>query len=328
MKRTIPPLAVVIPAYKQEFLADALRCLAKQTNKAFTVYIGDDCSPMELRPIVDSFAVELALHYHRFPNNIGSKNLVQQWARCVDLTQGEPWIWLFSDDDLASPNCVEEFYRTTDNHPSDVYRFNTCVIDARGAPKSPTLPSPDFESSESMAYHLLHWRRGNSMPDHIFSRAVYKKCGGFVYTPYAQGADWATSIRFSQDRGMRMMQKGLISWRQSGSNVSSTAAAKRKEVMSGHYAFIRWVLKHFSSLDRGRSGGTEIAFEQIKQAALYNLNAVVAGHYKGLAPSQYKAHVAFLRENFGLSAAQAWSELARLVFKTSAQSFRRERLAA
>lgn len=38
-------------------------------------------------------------------------------SRCVDMNQGENWIWLFSDDDVMEPRCVEEFYQTVKAHP-------------------------------------------------------------------------------------------------------------------------------------------------------------------------------------------------------------------
>jgi len=327
MKPSSPSdLAVVIPAYKERFFAEALTCLSQQTNQNFTVYVGDDASPQNLCSIAQSFSQKLRLHYHRFPENIGSKNLVHQWKRCVDLTRNERWIWLFSDDDLASPNCVESFYRYSAAHPADVYRFNTHVIDEFGKQKSGSLRSPDFESSEEMAYHLLYWQRGNSMPDHVFSREVYNRTGGFVYTPYAQGADWATSILFSKDKGMYVVQDGLISWRQSGINISSTASAHRREVMGGHYCFIEWVLAHFSYLRTAPRHG--ISFDKIHEAAFYNLHAVIAQHYKGLSPSQYTEHIDFLRRVFGFSRARSVRELARLVLKTSVAAIKAERKAA
>ena len=48
-------LAIIIPAYEEEFLAETLESLANQTNMDFNVYVGDDCSPFDLGKIVDSF---------------------------------------------------------------------------------------------------------------------------------------------------------------------------------------------------------------------------------------------------------------------------------
>jgi glycosyltransferase involved in cell wall biosynthesis len=308
-------LAVVIPAFKREFFAKALDSLARQTCKDFTVYVGDDDSPHALEEVVKPFRDRLDIHYTRFTENLGGKDLVAQWTRCVELTRGEDWIWLFSDDDLASSNCVELFYSEMPRRRGDVYRFNTRVIDEHDEQTSGTLSSPDFETSERMAYHLLYWRRGNSMPDHIFSRDVYQRKGGFVRTAYAQGADWATSILFSQDTGMHVLQDGMISWRRSASNVSAVPDRKKRAMMLGHYQFIGWVLRHFSHLQQTPVDG--ISFEMIRQAAANNLREVIVQHYRGLPPALYLFHLRFLKRHFRMPVSQAIRHLGSTLYNTS-----------
>jgi glycosyltransferase involved in cell wall biosynthesis len=308
-------LAVVIPAYKETFFHKALSSLAAQTNRHFTVYVGDDCSPADLKSIADRFCSSLDLHYTRFSDNVGGKNLVKQWQRCIDLTQDEEWLWLFSDDDLASPNCVEVFYREQAKHPSDVYRFNTRVIDENDRETSGTLRSPDHESSERMAYNLLYWRRGNSMPDHVFSRDVYERKGGFVDTPFAQGADWATSILFSQDTGMQVLQDGLISWRRSNNNVSAVSSRNKRAMLEGHYRFIEWVLQHFEYLHEHDVDG--ISYEMIRYAAAQNLSEVIAKHYRGLPFWMYGRHVHFMRSRFGMPSREALRHLLSTVYQST-----------
>ena len=104
-------LAIVIPAYKSTFLSAALDSIASQTCKDFTLYIGDDCSPNNIGEIVDRYRDKINLVYKRFDSNLGGRDLVAQWERCIDMTQDEPWLWLFSDDDVMERNCVEEFYK-------------------------------------------------------------------------------------------------------------------------------------------------------------------------------------------------------------------------
>src|SRR5688572_6407941 len=120
-------LAIVIPAYKEEFFDKALKSLANQTKKEFTIYIGDDNSPFDLKTIISKYENILNIKYTRFENNIGAKNLVNQWKRCIELTKGESWLWLFSDDDIADNECVERFFEQleSDKGRVDVYRFNT-----------------------------------------------------------------------------------------------------------------------------------------------------------------------------------------------------------
>ena len=48
-------LAIIIPAYKPDYLEETLESLTKQTNKDFKIYIGDDASPFYLENIVELF---------------------------------------------------------------------------------------------------------------------------------------------------------------------------------------------------------------------------------------------------------------------------------
>ena len=130
-------LAIIIPAYKTTFLSAALDSIAAQTCKDFTLYIGDDCSPEPLGSIVEQYRNKIELVYRRFDTNLGGKDLVAQWERCIAMSQDEAYIWLFSDDDVMEPNCVEElFYQIEKTGGAyDVYHFNVDIINERGALK-------------------------------------------------------------------------------------------------------------------------------------------------------------------------------------------------
>ncbi len=290
-------LAVLIPAYKAAFFEKTLASLAAQTDRDFRVYVGDDCSPEDLAALIDRFRPQLDIRYTRFPTNLGSRDLVGQWTRCMMLLADEDWVWFFSDDDLASPGCVAAWRRRQAATTGDVYRFNTCTIDAADREIGPTVGGPDHESAVSMAFHLLHGRRGNSMPDHVFSRAVYERQGGFVSTAFAQAADWATSILFSQRTGMHIVQDGLVQWRLAGSNVSSTVSKKRAQTMRGHYQFIAWLLRHFQGLKHAPVDG--ITYADMTDAARANLTQIIVRHYRGIPASMYVHHLRFMREHFG-----------------------------
>lgn len=83
-------LAIVIPAYKIDFFSATLDSLATQTCKDFTVYVGDDCSPADFESLVNEYQDKLDIHYQKFATNMGGRDLVGQWKRCMDMTQGEP----------------------------------------------------------------------------------------------------------------------------------------------------------------------------------------------------------------------------------------------
>ncbi len=66
------------------------------------------------------------------------------------MSQGEPWVWLFSDDDLMSPDCVGAFLRVLQKDRAaamsySVYRFNTAIINTEDRIQKVNPPHPAFE---------------------------------------------------------------------------------------------------------------------------------------------------------------------------------------
>src|SRR3990170_651238 len=62
-------IAIIIPAYKADFLKAALDSICFQTCQDFSLYIGDDCSPEPIRQVVSNFENRLPIHYIRFIEN-------------------------------------------------------------------------------------------------------------------------------------------------------------------------------------------------------------------------------------------------------------------
>src|SRR6266478_4121037 len=123
-------LAVIIPAFKGDFLARSLDSLLRQTDQRFNIYVCDDASPADIESITRSVLGTRPHTYKRFENNLGGISLAKHWDRCVALAR-EPWIWLFSDDDLMETGCVEAFYRflETEGDVTDLLRFDGWIVD-------------------------------------------------------------------------------------------------------------------------------------------------------------------------------------------------------
>jgi hypothetical protein len=151
----IKKLAIVIPAYKGRFLKETLDSIAVQAHKdEFVLYIGDDASPERLDKIVESYQNKVNLVYHRFSENMGGKDLVAHWERCIQLS-AEPFIWLFSDDDLMPADGVErvmEVLSRPHHQRGYFFRFPLAVID--GENKRIRANRPLEEGSVS-CYRLL-----------------------------------------------------------------------------------------------------------------------------------------------------------------------------
>lgn len=226
-------LAIVIPAYKSNYLSSALDSIAAQTCQDFMLYIGDDSSPYDIESIVEQYKDKINLVYHRFDTNLGEENLVAQWERCIAMNQGEQWLWLFSDDDIMEPNCVASFYETLkeDNATHDLYHFNVKIINGNGCIIRSTEPYPQRLNSFSFYKGKMIGKIASLVVENIFSREVYDRNNGFKNFDLAWGSDTATWCIFSKERGFCTIEGAFVLWRNSGKNITpnkTTPIAERK----------------------------------------------------------------------------------------------------
>lgn len=215
-------LAIVIPAYKSTFLAAALDSIAAQTCQDFTLYIGDDCSPHNLVEIVDRYRDKINLVYKRFDTNLGGKDLVAQWERCIDMTQGEDWLWLFSDDDVMEKNCVEEFYKTIKEKPkAGLIHFNVNRLDNATGKISPLPTFPDFCSSKFYLDEKLKGHLISFVVEFVVRRDVFFDNGRFQNFDMAWGSDFISWVKFSDAAGgIVTSDHAKVLWRKSNENIS------------------------------------------------------------------------------------------------------------
>lgn len=247
-------LAIVIPAYKIDFLYLTLNSIANQTNKNFTLYIGDDCSPSDIYSIVSQFSCQIDIVYFRFKQNLGSTDLVAQWERCIDMVQDESWIWLFSDDDIMDKNCVSSFFDAINSDINyDLYRFNIDIIDDKNdlmylngnVKLSGRLDTYDFFKKR------ISGSLNSFVVEFIFRKNKFYETGRFQNFDLAWGSDLATWIKISDQKGFYTIGDACIKWRSSGVNISPDISPKI--VLRKVYAvanLFHWVYFYFKSKDK------------------------------------------------------------------------------
>lgn len=238
------PLAIVIPAYKGAFLRETLEALARQTCKAFHVYIGNDAGSNSIESIVAEFNDRLSIHYVYFPDNLGSTSLVKQWNRCLALTQQEPWIWLLPDDDVPDDTCVERFMHTLDRDKQAVacvYRFNTRVIDQSGIVCELNVVHPVHELPGAFLLARLRGDRYSTVCEYIFNRTQFIQQGGFVEFPAAWFSDDATWIQLSAGHIICTIDGALVSIRQSDLNISNQRGNYGWEKALATFRYVKWL---------------------------------------------------------------------------------------
>ncbi len=265
-------LAIVIPAYKNDFLERTLESIAAQTNKDFTLYIGDDNSPHTLESIVERFKDRIDLHYHRFEENVGGKDLVAQWERCINLTRGEEWIWLFSDDDLMSEDAVDSVMKGISKaSPEDLLHLNVDVIDEEEKTIN-RIRYPHHLSNDEYYLDTLKGKYESFVVEFIFHRANFFNKGRFQKFDLAWGSDFITWLKLSKERGITTLPSGKVLWRWSGINITSNKERrifirKYKAAVKNYLFYLKFYKrKHLWRTLRSFAGMTYGDLRQITKA--------------------------------------------------------------
>lgn len=241
-------LAIVLPAWRAQFMGRALDSLRAQTDRRFRVYVGDDASPDDIAGVVARHGTGLDLVYHRFEENLGGRDLMAHWHRCLALTRKEPWLWVFSDDDEMEPECVAAFYRTWAAGLNAVWvvRFDHDVIGTDGQILERPDSHPARESAEAMLEDVLNPRSGRILraQDHIFAREAYAKAGGFRSFPLGLYADTTTWLCFAEHGGVVTIPGVRVRWRahEHGSS-SGGLKGRRADLLRATVLFCEWVME-------------------------------------------------------------------------------------
>ena len=231
---------------KRDYLDLSLASLARQVDQTFTVSVGDDASPQDPTEIIRKYQSAIKMKYRRYGNNLGRTSLTAHFNRCVRETSSE-WIWLFSDDDLASEDCVGSFRKTLSdtNGSFDVYRFKTKLIDAKGTLiYDPPVP-PLCETGAEFLFASMSTGRSSWGGLCIFRRSAFEAADGFVDFPLGWFSDDASWIAFSRRSGIRTIDGGEVFWRLSDVNLSSPKPEHVGKKLAAFRNYLLWCKREF-----------------------------------------------------------------------------------
>lgn len=238
-------IAIIIPAYKPDYLASSLNSLANQIDKDFAIYIGDDCSPFDLWTIIEPFKETLDITYIRFENNLGGQDLVAHWNRCLKMIKGEEFFIMFSDDDLMESTCISSLKDAVKSFDADVFHFNLQIIDGHGQQVGIPKSFPKILSSLDFFELLCTGSIDARIPEFVFKTDHFIKEGGFENFQHAIRTDNATVIKCAFSKGIHTVEGPHVLWRDSGINISSSAGPKSKEryetFLSTSVSFFNWM---------------------------------------------------------------------------------------
>lgn len=216
----IPKVSIGIPAYKPEFLEEAIASVLAQTFEDWELIIVDDCSPGDIRGIVGKFS-DPRIRYYRNEQNLGAEDPSYNWDKCVEYARGE-YFCLLCDDDLYHPTFLEEMLKLTEQFPDcNVFRARGQLIDHDGNVTGKYPSSPLWESCEDYIWHRTQGLRHQTISEWMVRRQQIVACGGYAHLPLAWTADMISMYRFSVEGGIASSYKILMSFRCSGLNITT-----------------------------------------------------------------------------------------------------------
>ena len=120
--------SVTIPAYKAQFLNEAIKSVVSQTYAEWDLVIVDDCSPESLQTIVKPYLTDSRIRYYRNEKNCGAINVVDNWNICLSYCTGD-YVICMGDDDRLLPTCLADYKTLIERYPNlNVYHTRTEII--------------------------------------------------------------------------------------------------------------------------------------------------------------------------------------------------------
>jgi hypothetical protein len=163
----------------------------------------------------------------------------------VNLSQKEDWIWLFSDDDVMSEDCVAGFYRALEQNPSaKLFRFRKKMIDEKGNVISELKEDHHFLNAEKFLTAKMNFRIHSMAVEYIFHRSLFELYR-FVDFPLGWFSDDATWALYAKEQGICPIGAGFVSWRASRYNLSSFKISKSRSMIRSMFRFREWLGNNF-----------------------------------------------------------------------------------
>lgn len=293
-------LAIVIPFYKITFFEDTLKSLKNQTNKQFTVYIGNDAGPEDPSDLLKKYNHDFAFKYKKFDSNKGNISLTKQWERCLKLIGDEPWVMILGDDDKLGVNCVAEFYKQQAEiikSNANVIRFASKVINEKSDVISKEYFHPNQEQSIDFFIRKSKGGSRSSLSEYVFNKQLLSTIGLRDF-PLAWHADDVAVLEVSNFGWIYTINEAFMFFRHSSENITGQKTNLKKKAEASflfYYYLLSNKAEFFEESEKEVFYGLwEKSFLNIKSKIKFWLYFTVVYIRNG----RFKQYVHFLRKAY------------------------------
>lgn len=229
-----PKVTIAIPAYKTQYLDVAIRSALNQTYDNIEIIVVDDCSPHDVKSVVESIADD-RVAYIRNAENLGSSDPSLNWNECLRHADGE-FLCLLCDDDVYAPTYVEEMVALAARYPdADIFRSGVNIIDGMQNIVGLFPLAPERESIAEYIWHLHSGNNRQSISEWMLRVSALHDLGGYVNAPKAWGSDAMTIFCLGRKSDVVTSPQRLVSFRLSDINITGMEHSYIAEKVEGWY---------------------------------------------------------------------------------------------
>lgn len=240
--------SITIPSYKSRYLKETVESVLAQTYHDWELIVVDDCSPEDIKSIVEPFLSDARVRYYRNAKNCGAVNVVDNWNICLDYCTGD-YVICIGDDDRLKPCLLDEYRRIIEKYPLlRVYHARTEIIDEDGKPKYLQEERPEWESALSLLWNRWDNRADQYIGDFCYDIKELRKAGGYYKLPLAWGSDDVTAVRAARNGGIANTLTPCFEYRQNRHTITSSNNARLK--LDASLSAYEWFCAFIDSLDK------------------------------------------------------------------------------
>lgn len=231
--------SVTIPAYKAQFLNEAIKSVVSQTYADWELVIVDDCSPENLQTIVKPYLTDSRIRYYRNEKNCGAIDVVDNWNICLSYCTGD-YVICMGDDDRLLPTCLADYKTLIERYPNlNVYHTRTEIINEQGMAFDTQEERPEWESALSLVWHRWDSRNKQFIGDFCYQTNHLKQTGGYYKLPLAWGSDDITAVLAAKEQGIANVQSFGFQYRQNTQTITSAISNARIKI-EARVAQLQW----------------------------------------------------------------------------------------
>ena len=225
-------ISIAIPTYKSEFLSEAIDSILCQTIQDFELIIVNDASPHPIDEVVNKYK-DSRIRYYCNAVNLGAKDPVANWNKCLSYATGK-YFCLLCDDDIYLPSFLEEMVKLAESNKScNVFKSGVSIVDSNDKEVGCYPESPAWESCYDYIYNVSLRKRKQTISEWMFRREHIVSLGGYEPVPLAWGADYLSIMKFAVVGGMASTKDRLVKFRQSGLNLSTMSDSNVENKLLG-----------------------------------------------------------------------------------------------